>query len=183
MPRRRLLPLAAAAGLVVLDQLSKAWVVATIPLGVREYSLGLGFHVTHTRNSGAAFGLLRDLQWVVGPVLIDATVVLGLLNLVVSAGLAAYLLTRGARAERLTRAAAALVLAGAAGNAIDRLRLGYVVDFIDFQAGRFDFAVFNLADASIVAGAGLLLLGGFFGGRRGSAQEAHEPPPAGQVGR
>jgi signal peptidase II len=103
----------------VLDQASKAWVVATIPLGVREHTLGLGFHITHTRNSGAAFGLLRDLEWVVGPVLIDATVVLGLLNLVVSVALVVYLLVRGQRLDRLTRAAAVLVLAGAAGNMID----------------------------------------------------------------
>jgi signal peptidase II len=194
----RLLPLAFAAALVVLDQVTKAWVVATVPLGVREHTLGLGFHITHTRNSGAAFGLLRDLQWVVGPVLIDATVLLGLLNLVVSIALVGYLLARGPRLDRITRAAAVLVLAGAAGNMIDRLRLGYVVDFVDFQVGSFDFAVFNVADACIVIGAGLLLLAGFVGDRGSlarragaegarpaadSADEPHEAAPADQVGR
>jgi len=200
----RLLPLAVAAMLVVIDQATKAWVVATVPLGVREHTLGLGFHITHTRNSGAAFGLLRDLQWVVGPVLIDATVLLGLLNLLVSVALVAYLLLRGQHLDRVTRAAAALILAGAAGNMIDRLRLGYVVDFVDFQVGSFDFAVFNVADACIVIGAGLLLLAGFVGDRGarerpagaggaggaggapppdGSADEPHEAAPADQVGR
>lgn len=187
----RLLPLAFAAALVVIDQVSKAWVVATVPLGVREHTLGLGFHITHTRNSGAAFGLLRDMQWVVGPVLIDATVLLGLLNLVVSVVLVGYLLLRGQRLDRITRAAAVLVLAGAAGNMIDRLRLGYVVDFVDFQLGTFDFAVFNVADACIVIGAGLLLLAGFIGERGApaagstapSADEPHETTPADQVGR
>ena len=169
MPNRRLPPLAVAAALVALDQLSKAWVVATVPLGVREHTLGLGFHITHTRNTGAAFGLLRDVQWVVGPVLIDATVLLGLLNLAVSVGLVVYLLLRGPQLSALTRAVSVLVLAGAAGNMIDRLRLGYVVDFIDFQVGSFDFAVFNVADACIVVGAGVLLLGGALGGRRDSA--------------
>ncbi len=183
MRRRRLLPLAVAAALVALDQLSKAVVVATVPLGVREYSLGLGFHITHTRNSGAAFGLLRDLQWVVGPVLIDATVVLGLLNLAVSVALVVYLLVRGAQLTASTRLASVLILAGAAGNMLDRLRLGYVVDFIDFQVGAFDFAVFNLADACIVVGAGVLLLGGALGGRGTSAQRSHEASPPGQVGR
>ena len=168
MPNRRLVPLAVAAGLVALDQLSKAWVVATVPLGVREHTLGLGFHITHTRNTGAAFGLLRDLQWVVGPVLIDATVLLGLLNLLVSVGLVVYLLLRGPRLDWLTRSASVLVLAGAAGNMLDRLRLGYVVDFIDFQVGSFDFAVFNVADACIVLGAGALLLSGALGGRHRS---------------
>ena len=176
-----MLPLLVAAALVLADQASKAWVVATIPLGVREHTLGLGFHITHTRNSGAAFGLLRDLQWVVGPVLIDATVLLGLLNLVVSVALVVYLLARGHLLDRVTRAAAALILAGAAGNMIDRLRLGYVVDFVDFQVGSFDFAVFNVADACIVIGAGLLLLAGLGTGR--SAHEPHEAPSSDQVGR
>lgn len=168
--RTRSRPLAIAAALVVIDQLSKALVVANVPLGVREYTLGLGFHITHTRNTGAAFGLLRDLQWVVGPVLVDATFLLGLLNLVVSLGLVAFLLTRGARLDRLVRAASVLILAGAFGNMLDRLRLGYVVDFIDFQVGWFDFAVFNVADACIVIGAGLLLLSGFLPQRRGSVR-------------
>jgi len=168
--RRRSRPLAIAAALVVIDQLSKLWVAANVPLGVREYTLGLGFHITHTRNTGAAFGLLRDLQWVVGPVLIDATVLLGLLNLVVSVGLIAFLVMRGALLDRLVRAACVLILAGAFGNMIDRLRLGYVIDFIDFQVGWFDFAVFNVADASIVIGAGLLLLSGFLPQRRREAR-------------
>lgn len=175
MHTARLVPLVTAAVLVALDQATKAWIVATVPLGVREHSLGLGFHITHTRNSGAAFGMLRDLQWVLGPVLIDATVLLGLLNLVVSAVLVAYLLTRGERLDALTRAALALVLAGAAGNMIDRLRLGYVVDFIDFQVGSFDFAVFNVADSCIVIGAGLLILSGLLDARAARGAAPREP--------
>lgn len=176
MHTARLVPLITAALLIALDQATKAWVVATVPLGVREHSLGLGFYITHTRNSGAAFGMLRDLQWVVGPVLIDATVLLGLLNLVVSAVLVVYLLTRGERLDTLTRAALTLVLAGAAGNMIDRLRLGYVVDFIDFQVGSFDFAVFNVADSCIVIGAGLLILSGLLDGRRAEHRPATREP-------
>ncbi len=179
MRTRRLAPLAVAAALVAIDQLSKAWVAATVPLGVREYSLGLGFHITHTRNSGAAFGMLRDLQLPIGPLLIDATVVLGLLNLAVSVALIVFLLRRGPRLGALTRWASALVLAGAAGNMLDRLLLGYVVDFIDFQVGAFDFAVFNVADACIVVGAALLVLGGLTGDREASTKQPHEAPPAG----
>ncbi len=191
MPRRWT-PLATAAGLVVVDQLTKAWVAANVPLGVRDVTLGLGFHLTHTRNTGAAFGLLRDLNWVVGPVLIDATVVLGLLNLVVSVALVAYLLVRGPYLSSLTRGAAALILAGAFGNMLDRLRLGYVVDFIDFQVGWFDFAVFNVADACIVIGAALLVLSGLVREPRASAKRPDdqasanrpdEAPPPDQVGR
>ncbi|CAN5850762.1 signal peptidase II [soil metagenome] len=158
MVRSSALPLALAVALVALDQWTKGWVVATIPLGVREASLGLGFHLTHTRNPGVAFGFLRDLQLIVGPVLVDGTVVLGLLNLVVSGAIVFYLVMRGSKLGTLTRVALALVLAGALGNAVDRIQLGYVIDFIHFQVGAFDFPVFNVADACVVIGAGLLLL-------------------------
>ena len=55
-----------------------------------------------------------------------------------------------------------LVLAGAAGNMIDRLALGYVIDFIHFRWGSFDFPVFNLADSFVVIGGALLFLSGIF---------------------
>jgi signal peptidase II len=168
------LPLTLAAALVVVDQISKAWVVATIPPGVREASLGLGFHLTHTRNPGAAFGVLRDLRIVLGPVLVDGTVLLGLLNLVVAIGIVVYLVPRGGRLDRLVTTGLSLVLAGAVGNAIDRLRLGYVVDFIHFQVGAFDFPVFNVADACVVIGAGLLLLSALR--RPPPAEPAPQPP-------
>jgi signal peptidase II len=171
----RLIPLALAAALVLVDQLTKAWVLATIPLGAREATLGLGFHVTHTRNTGAAFGFLRELQLVLGPVLIDGTFVLGLLSLAVSIGLVGYLLANGDRLTSGTRVALALVLAGAAGNMIDRLGRGFVVDFIHFQVGWFDFPVFNAADAAIVIGAVLIVLGTLFGRRPPERAEAGEP--------
>jgi signal peptidase II len=158
MPVRILVPLAIAAALVALDQWSKAWVAGTIPLGVREASLGLGFHLTHTRNPGAAFGLLRDFNLAVGPVLLDGTALLGLLNLLVGTAIVVFLAVRTSRLDAASRAGLVFVLAGAVGNAIDRLRLGYVIDFIHFQVGAFDFPVFNLADAFVVIGAGLLLL-------------------------
>jgi signal peptidase II len=165
-----LAPLGVAAALFALDKASKAWVVATIPPGVRETSLGLGFHLTHTRNPGAAFGVLRDFRVVLGPVLVDGTVLLGLLNLVVAIGIVVYLATHRGRLEPIASAALALVLAGALGNAVDRLRLGYVVDFIHFQVGWFDFPVFNVADACVVIGAGLLLL-----------NVLRRPPPAAET--
>jgi signal peptidase II len=175
MRAKILTPLAAAAALVAFDQWTKAWVVDTIPLGVREASLGLGFHLTHTRNPGAAFGFLRDFSVILGPVLIDGTVLLGLLNLVVSAAIVAYLVRQAERLDAPTRMGLALVLGGAIGNAVDRLRLGYVTDFIHFQVGAFDFPVFNVADASVVVGAGLLLIAAMQRPRPGDAAERTAP--------
>jgi len=152
-----------AAALVALDQLTKAWVVANLPRDGTEIALALGFGITHTRNGGAAFGILRDLELRIAGLTIDGTVLLGLLSAAVSLGLIIYLLRNGRRLSAIQATAAALVLAGAAGNMIDRLRLGYVVDLIHFKVGSFDFPVFNVADACVVIGAGLLILGSLMG--------------------
>ena len=160
-------PFALAAVLVVLDQASKAWVVAEVPLGTRAGSwLGL-LHLTHTRNSGAAFGLLRDFELRLGAVAIDGVQLLGLVSLAVALGLAVWL----ARAHALgwgTRLALGAIMGGAIGNGIDRWRLHYVVDFIHAQAGWFDFPVFNVADMAITVGAGGLLLSALFAGVSGA---------------
>lgn len=182
-----------AAALVALDQLSKAWVVANLPRDGTEIPLALGFRITHTRNGGAAFGIFRDLQLTVAGVTIDGTLLLGILSAAVSAFLIYYLVRNRSRLPYLQATATALVLAGAAGNMIDRLRLGYVVDFIHFKVGTFDFPVFNLADSCVVIGAGLLLLASLGSSgqegstvvKRGPAPREHrldevpEPPPLG----
>ncbi len=153
----RWVPFALAAAVIALDQLSKAWVVAEVPLGTRVGSWGGILHLTHTRNSGAAFGLLRDFGLDLGVVTIDGVQLLGLVSLVVAVGLAVWLL----RARSLgwgTRLALGAVMGGAVGNGIDRWRLHYVVDFVHAQAGWFDFPVFNVADIGISVGAAGLLL-------------------------
>ncbi|CAN5674429.1 signal peptidase II [soil metagenome] len=140
--------LAVAGLLIVLDQLSKFWVVHNLPLGGPREPLALGFHLTYVRNTGAAFGILQDV-----------TLLLSVLSAVVSAAILYALLRHGRRMPPLQRWAFALIFAGAVGNLIDRIRLGYVIDFIDFYVpGVIDFAIFNVADASVVVGAGLLLL-------------------------
>jgi signal peptidase II len=149
-------PYLMAALLVALDQASKAWVVAHVPLGERVASWGL-LHLTHTRNTGAAFGLARDTTLTLGEFTIGGVQLLGALSLLVAAFLIVWL-WRQRGASAFTRASVALILAGALGNGIDRWRLGYVVDFIHPQAGAFNFAVFNVADAAISVGAALLLL-------------------------
>lgn len=153
-----------AALLVGLDQLTKSWVVNGLEYGGR-LPLGLGFSITHSRNTGAAFGILQDIRLQVGTLLVDGTFLLGLLSAAVSVGLLIYILLNRRRLDRLSGVALGLVLAGAAGNMIDRLRLGYVVDFIHFKVGSFDFPVFNVADSCVVIGAALLVISSLVGGR------------------
>ena len=168
-----------ATVMVVIDQLSKAWIARTLPLDGAYLSLIPGLGITHTRNSGAAFGILRSLELRVGSWVIDGTVLLGILSLLVSLGLVVFLARNGRTLTALTRTALSLVLAGALGNGIDRLRLGYVVDFLHFKVGSFDFPVFNLADTCVVIGASLLIIGSLFGGdgRAHTTTVAGPPPP------
>lgn len=193
---------ALAALLVGLDQLSKYLVVATMELGAST-PLGLGFAITHSRNTGAAFGLLRDVNVPLGSFTLDGTFMLGLLSAAVSLGLLLFLLRNRRRLTVLSATALALVLAGAAGNMIDRFRLGYVVDFIHFRVGWFDFPVFNVADSCVVIGAALLVLASLLSGapkapapadngatfkrepapRRHVLEEPPEVPPLGGRGR
>jgi signal peptidase II len=167
-----------ATVMVVIDQLSKTWIARTLPLDGADIPLLFGLGITHTRNSGAAFGILRNLELRVAGLVIDGTVLLGLLSLLVSLGLIVYMVRNARRLTLLTRTAFGLVLAGAIGNGIDRLRLGYVIDFIHFKVGSFDFPVFNVADSCVVIGAGLLILGSLFGGEsRPPATIVAGPPP------
>jgi signal peptidase II len=155
---------ALAAAIVGLDQLSKAWVVAEVPLGARVASWGGILHLTHTRNSGAAFGLLRDRTFELGAFSVSGVQVLGLVSLVVAVALAAWL-ARSRTLAPFTRLALGAVMGGAIGNGVDRWRLGYVTDFLHAQRGWFDFPVFNVADIGISVGASVLLLATFLGGR------------------
>lgn len=75
-------------------------------------------------------------------------------------------LTRVPARERFTSGALALIVGGAIGNVVDRLRLGYVVDFVDWYVGTHHWPAFNIADSAIVCGAVLLVLTGLFESRR-----------------
>jgi signal peptidase II len=141
------------AAVVVVDQLTKAWVVATMPRGSeREVIPGL-LHFVHTRNRGIAFGLLGDL----GP-LAYSLLLAGVVVIILVLG---YQLYRTG-ADGLTTAALSLVLGGALGNLGDRLLRGEVVDFLDVfvTTGGHErhWPAFNLADAAITVGAILIVL-------------------------
>jgi signal peptidase II len=153
----RAFPFLIAAAIVALDQLSKAYVVANVPYGVRSGTWFGLIHLTHTRNTGAAFGLFRDVRIEIGALAIDGVQLLGIVSVAAAVTIAVWLLRARALPIGL-RVALGVVMGGAIGNGVDRWRLGYVVDFIHAQRGSFDFAVFNVADAAITVGAvGLFL--------------------------
>ncbi|HEX7003980.1 MAG TPA: signal peptidase II [Trueperaceae bacterium] len=154
-----------AALLIAADQLSKWWATSSFA-GGGALELGWGFRLTYIRNTGAAFGLLRDINLQVAGVNVDGTLLLGLLSAAVSLVIVWYLVRRGATLSPLPHVALALILAGALGNMIDRLLLGFVIDFIHFRSGSFDFPVFNLADSFVVIGGILLFLGSLLESRR-----------------
>lgn len=101
-------------------------------------------HFTYVENRGAAFGMLKDHRWVF--ISISTVVIIAFL---------CYLFL-GHAESRLMGVALSLVTAGGLGNMVDRLALGYVVDFIDFRL--INFAVFNVADSCVCIGAGMLIL-------------------------
>jgi len=143
---RVLLALAVVAVLVALDQGIKAAVVATMPLGSAIELLPF-LALYHTRNEGIAFSFLSGFHgW--GLALIS-TLVLAFVS---------WLWWNTPRARRVSQWGFALVAGGAVGNLIDRVWLGYVVDYVLFHTPSWSFAVFNLADAFISVGAALILL-------------------------
>ncbi len=141
-----------ALSIVILDQLSKLWIIQNIELH-RAIPVMKMFSIVHTRNYGAAFGFLNDAGgW--------QTVFFALVSIGVSLVLLVWL-KRASRIERQLSIALSLVLGGAIGNLIDRLVYNYVVDFLLFYYERWQFPAFNVADVAISIGAFLLILDSF----------------------
>jgi signal peptidase II len=149
---KRSLPyLALIASVVVLDQLVKALVVRSIALHDYVPLVDGLASLSHVRNHGAAFGLLSDWN------LPYQSLLLSTLSLAALGAIAAYFVRLPA-AARLPRLGLALVLGGAVGNVIDRLRLGYVVDFVHVYWREYQWPDFNVADSAITIGVALLVI-------------------------
>ena len=146
---RRLAPwYALALLLVLLDQLTKYCVSVSFDYGEARAVTGF-FNLVLTHNKGAAFSFLAAASgwqrgFFIGIALVAVVVI-------------SVLLARHA-GERLFCASLALILGGAIGNVIDRIALGYVVDFLDFYVAGWHWPAFNLADSAITVGAALLIV-------------------------
>jgi len=134
-----------AASIVVVDQLTKAWIVDALAPDRDLRLVGDYLRLVYSENSGALFGMFRG-----------QAAPFALLSLVVIGIIVAYH-ARSGRNPYMTLTLG-LLLGGAIGNAIDRVRLGYVVDFVDGGIGTVRFYTFNVADACISASIVLLLL-------------------------
>jgi signal peptidase II len=143
--RRRWPLFAALAGAIVAtDQLAKALVTGSLAPGESVEVVGETVRIVFGQNTGALFGLFKDNAAMFGVV---SLVVVGLIVLYHARAAASLYLT----------ITLGLLLGGAIGNLIDRLRLGYVVDFVDVGIGALRFYTFNVADSAISLAILLLL--------------------------
>ncbi len=143
----------------MLDQATKWLATRCIPQNDGVAVLPYFVNMVHVRNPGAAFGIMSQnsgtLQWTL-------LVVVSLAALVI----VWWLVVRSDHLDGCILTAYAFFFGGAAGNLIDRLRYGEVVDFIDVYVGKYHWPAFNVADAVLCIGAGLLLLHSLRGGSR-----------------
>jgi signal peptidase II len=143
---------------VLVDQLSKMYIVRHF-LEFEFTTLLPVLDITRMQNVGAAFSFLASASgW-------QRWLFIGL-AVVVSIGITIWLVRMPRGTQPLLAAGLALVLGGALGNVIDRIRLGYVIDFIHFHWDRAYFPAFNVADSAITVGAACLLLDALFEANR-----------------
>ena len=136
--------IAIIAGVIGLDQLTK-WLAVVNLQGEPSFPLWSEvFHFTYAENTGMAFGMLKDHRWVF---MVFSTIAI--------IGLAVYLF-RFRPESRWLQVSMAFIIGGGIGNMIDRVFLGYVVDFLDFTL--INFAVFNVADSFVCIGAGMMIV-------------------------
>ena len=148
----RWLMLVIAALVVLLDRLSKLWIIAHLKPGSTILVIPKVFRISHVLNTGAAFSMFESSS---SPNLVR--------HLLVGFSIAAVvvvvvLIWKMGRAVSLTSVALALILGGAIGNLYDRIRYQYVVDFLEVHIVHYHWPDFNVADSAIVVGACLLLL-------------------------
>ena len=147
-----------AVAVVIVDQVTKAWLVGMLEPGERIEVIGDLLRLAHGQNDGAIFGLFQDQALLFG------LVSLGVVGLIVwYHGQSGHSL--------LMSIALGLLLGGAIGNLIDRLRLGYVIDWVDAGLGDLRFYTFNVADSAISLAVVLLLLSAILPGLTGSSVE------------
>ncbi|MGI8882887.1 MAG: signal peptidase II [Pyrinomonadaceae bacterium] len=146
--------LAVAGAVFLIDQTTKAWAIRRLRFGDEISVIPNFLNFAYAQNPGVAFSMLDDYgdtgRWGLSAIASIAAV------------LVLYFFWKTPRSDDRILGALALLLAGIVGNVVDRMRLGFVIDFIDVQFGSWHYPTFNVADAAICIGAGILLLDMFF---------------------
>jgi signal peptidase II len=138
--------------ILVADQLSKGFVIAAVALGEQVHVIGEIVQVWHVQNRGAAFSLLQGGS------------ILFLVVSILSLGMVAYFHRSLRQRAVWVHLVLGIILGGTLGNFVDRLRLGYVTDWLSIGIGDLRWPTFNVADSSIVVGIGILVLYVLFAG-------------------
>lgn len=157
MRRYRLASLWAVV-IVALDQLTKLWVSETMELWTGFPVIQGFFNLVHVTNKGAAWGFLasESIDWQ-RPLFIAVTIL--------ALGFIGYMLKTADNSDRWMITGLGLIAGGAVGNLIDRVRLGVVVDFLDFHVSGHHWPAFNIADCALTVGAGCIIISMFFNRR------------------
>jgi len=152
------LPFSIAAVVLVLDQASKLIVEQSIAEWKSLSVIPGFFNLVHVLNKGAVFGFLNraDTTWQVYFFIAASLAAVGVIL---------YLLRTEQYGDKMMLAGLGLLLGGALGNLFDRVRLGFVIDFLDFYIGRYHWPAFNVADIAITTGT-LTLIISFYGKRK-----------------
>lgn len=133
-----------------IDQITKFIVSTNLNIYEPIVLIKNFFNITYAQNTGAAWSIFEG-----------KTIVLTIVSFVVSCAMI-YWLFKNKNETKIVRFSVLLMLSGAIGNFIDRLLLGYVIDFLDFYIFGYDFPIFNIADSLLCIGVGILLLSTFF---------------------
>lgn len=136
--------------IIAFDQVTKLWVLDYFSLNPSPNTITSFFNLVLVFNKGVSFGMFNhEIAYM--------PVVLGAVAVIITGALLVWL---AKTTQGLTALALGLLIGGAIGNLIDRIRLGMVVDFLDFHAFGWHWPAFNVADSAVVVGASLLLLQG-----------------------
>lgn len=152
-------PMTLAAAVLVLDLATKFWVESSISRFETIEVIPGFFNLVHVLNLGAAFGFLNDggISWqrpfFIGVAVLATSVII-------------YLLRSGYTRDWLGVTGLGMILGGALGNLVDRVRIGAVVDFLDFYVGEWHWPAFNVADIGISCGVCALLVSFYISERR-----------------
>lgn len=149
---RDLLPVGIAASVVIVDQLTKLWIMTNFALHEQQNIIPGFFDLVYVTNTGAAFGFLAGDKNLLRQTFFVGVALVAMVVIVYAYG---HLKKQG----RIFVYSLGLIGGGAIGNLIDRLRFGSVVDFLDFYLGRYHWPAFNAADSAITIGVGLFMLG------------------------